>query len=319
MPHSAPLLPTCADAAHMRLLSLHRAHPIVDEPVALAPAYAFENAFVLSGGGSAGAVQVGMLRALFEAGIEPSLFVGCSVGALNAAFMAVNPTLARVHELDSIWRTLDRRTVFGTGRAAAVTHMIRRDAHLYEPTALYALIRRFMPLDDLSKTAVPCHVVTTDLENGLATYWSSGDPQQILAASACLPAVFPPVRLNGSYHVDGGVTCPLPLQRALELGARQVWTLDVSRWSIGRRAERMTALDVLLLSFSISRQGLTRTVRAAGANDFRVRALPEIDLGAFDIRDFSRTAELIDEGYSRTRQLLEQTPASGVRHQGVAS
>lgn len=303
----------------MRLRLLHRVPPVIGEAHEPAPEPAFDHAFVLSGGGSAGAVQVGMLRALFEAGIHPSVLIGCSVGALNAAFVAVDPTLARVRELESIWRSLDRRSVFGTGRTAAVTHMIRRDAHLYEPAALHALIRRFVPLDDLGKTAIPCHVVTTDLETGLPAYWSEGDPQLILAASACLPAVFPPVRLGGSYHVDGGVTCPLPLQHALDLGARQTWTLDVSRWSIGRRAERMTALDVLLLSFSISRQGLTRVERAASATDIRVQSLPEIDLGVFDIRDFSRTSELIEAGYSRTCRFLEQTPDSGSRQHGRAS
>jgi NTE family protein len=98
--------------------------------------------------------------------------------------------------------------------------------------------------------------VTTDLESGLSCWWSSGDPTVVLTASACLPAVFPPVRLGDSLHVDGGVTCPVPVDRALDLGAVRTWVLDVTGGTLGRRDERMTALDVLLLSFAISRSGL---------------------------------------------------------------
>ncbi len=267
-----------------------------------------KHAFVLSGGGSAGAAQVGMLRALMEAGITPSFVVGCSVGALNAAFLAVDPTLDRVRELESLWRGLDRRAVFGSGRAQAVTHLLRRDAHLYEPTGLLGIIERFVPLDDLAKTAVPCHVVTTDLETGRAAFWSSGDPRTVLAASACLPAIFPPVSLGGTLHVDGGVSCPLPIDRALELGATRVWALDVSGGSVGRRGDRMTALDVLLLSFSISRALLNTGARDAAGADARVVRLPEIDLGTLDIRDFSRTPALIESGYAAARTQLAGVP-----------
>jgi NTE family protein len=286
----------------MRALSLRgpRTGHVPDAP---------KHAFVLSGGGSAGAAQVGMLRALFEAGVVPSLLVGCSVGALNAAFVALDPTLDRVEELERLWRGLDRKTVFGSGRAQAVTHLLRRDAHLYEPAGLLGIIDRFVPVDDLAKTAVPCHVVTTDLESGLPAFWSAGDPRTVLAASACLPAIFPPVALGGSLHVDGGVTCPLPLGRALELGATHVWALDVSGGSVGRRGERMTALDVLLLSFSISRQLLNTGARAAVATDTRVVRLPEVDLGQLDLRDFSRTPELIDAGYAAARSQLGSVPA----------
>jgi NTE family protein len=263
---------------------------------------------VLSGGGSAGAAQVGMLRALLEAGIVPSLLVGCSVGALNAAFVAMDPTLDRVRELETLWRGLDRKAVFGSGRAQAVTHLLRRDAHLYEPDGLLGIIERFVPLDDLAKTAVPCHVVTTDLESGRPAFWSSGDPRTVLAASACLPAIFPPVLLAGALHVDGGVSCPLPITRALDLGATTVWALDVSGGSVGRRGERMTALDVLLLSFSISRRLLNTGAGVAAAADPRVVRLPEVDLGTFDIRDFSRTSELVDAGYAAARARLASVP-----------
>src|SRR5689334_18479475 len=123
-------------------------------------------AVVLSGGGSLGAVQIGALRALLEAGVKPDLFIGCSVGALNAAALAMSPTLARLDEIEAIWRSLDRKDVFGGNKRLLATHIVRGDDHLYEPDALRALVRRTVPIADLSDTLVPCHVVTTDLQSG---------------------------------------------------------------------------------------------------------------------------------------------------------
>lgn len=265
------------------------------------------DAVVLSGGGSLGAAQVGALRALLEHGVRPDLLVGCSVGALNAAFLACDPTPQRVAELERVWRALDRKDVFGPGRRLAgqvLSLAVRREDHLYEPHALRGLVRRWVPLADLSHTAVPCHVVTTDLRSGQPCWWSDGDPVAVLTASACLPAVFPPVPLGGSLHVDGGVTRPVPVERALALGAQRTWVVDVSGGSIGRRDERMNALDVLLLSFAISRSHLSGE-GAASRPEQRVVRLPRLDVGPLELRDFTQTARLIDAGYAAGLAALE--------------
>ncbi len=264
-------------------------------------------AIVLSGGGSLGAAQVGALRALFEAGIRPDLFVGCSVGALNAAFLAIDPTPARLDELERIWRKLDRADIFGKGRSASTTHTlmraVRRDDHLYEPDALRALVRAWVPLRDLGDTAVPCHVVTTDLIHGTPCWWSTGDPVTVLTASACLPALFPPVEMGGSLHVDGGVVAPVPIDRALDLGAMRVWVVDVSGGSLGRRDDRMSALDVLLQSFAISRSHLDRAL-SVQREDQTVIRLRRPDLGRLEMRDFSQTPRLMAAGYAVGREAL---------------
>ena len=75
-------------------------------------------AFVLSGGGNLGAVQVGMLQALADRAIVPDLLVGTSVGALNAAFLAAGPSPSRIAELAAIWRGVRRSDVFPTSLRA---------------------------------------------------------------------------------------------------------------------------------------------------------------------------------------------------------
>lgn len=262
-----------------------------------------QEAFVFSGGGSLGAAQVGALRALAEAGVRPDVVVGCSAGALNAGFLAVDPTPERVALLEQVWLELRRTDIFTDRRFAVARRLAARRDHLYSPHALRSLVRRWVPLADLADTAVPCHIVTTDLLQGRPAWWSSGDPADVLVASACLPAVFPPVRLDGSLHVDGGVTCPVPAQRALDLGADRVWVLDVSSDFHGWADERMTALDVLLESFAISRSllGHTHPVTYPGQ---RVVRLPALGIGRQDLRDFSRTPALLAAGLEAGRAMV---------------
>jgi NTE family protein len=260
-------------------------------------------AVVLSGGGSLGAAQVGALQALFEAGVVPDVVVGCSVGALNAAFVAIEPTLDRVDELEQIWRGMSREAVFPDGRFTVARRLAARHDHIYSPAGLRAVIETCVPLTDLAHTTIPVHVVTTDLRAGEPVWWSSGDPVAVLSASACLPGIFPPVPLAGSVHVDGGVTCPVPAQRALDLGAARVWVLDVARDFHGLTDEHMSAMDVLLESFAISRAHLGRRTPVVGAGQ-RVVSLPSLRMGRHDLRDFSRTSALLTAGREAGRAMI---------------
>src|SRR3954469_13352527 len=126
------------------------------------PGPAPREVFVLSGGGSLGAAQVGALQALFEAGIVPDAVVGCSVGALNAAYVAIAPTAERAGELEHIWRGMTRDAVFPDGRFTVARRLAGRRDHLYSAHGLRAVIEACVPLADLADTAVPVHIVTTD-------------------------------------------------------------------------------------------------------------------------------------------------------------
>lgn len=276
-------------------------------PVAVEPATAPppREVIVFSGGGSLGAAQVGALQALFEAGIVPDAVVGVSAGAINAAYIAMDPTPERAVALERVWRSMTRRDVFPDGRFTVARRLAARSTYLYSPHGMRALLARSVPEADLAMSAIPCHVVTTDLHNGEATWWTSGNPVDILSASACLPGLFPPVSLEGRLHVDGGVACPVPTQRALDLGASRVWVLNVSREFEGWSEERMTALDVLLESFAISRSQLGKREPVVGAGQ-QVVMLPSLPIGRHDLRDFTQTSRLIAAGREAGRLMVAE-------------
>jgi NTE family protein len=266
--------------------------------------------FALSGGGAHGAAQVGMLQALLAAGIVPDAFVGCSVGALNSAFMASAATLERSCELAEVWSHLNARDVFGSKRQTILNLLSGRD-YLLDPSRLRSLIDRFCAVSDLSHLAVPTHVVTTSLIDGKPFWWTAGAARDILAASASLPAIFPPVTLphptGGSHkHVDGGVSTPVPVAHAVGLGAKTVYVLDVSNWKECQNRERRsrTPLDVLIRSFDISRYtNLVDPASLAGPGQ-EVVVLPCPDVSGHGIKDFSQTQQLIAQARSVTTEFL---------------
>ena len=266
--------------------------------------WAYRDAIVCSGGGNLGAAQVGMLQVLLEAGIKPDVAVGCSVGALNAAFLAVDPTSERLEVLETIWRSLGTADVFTGNRRSVATHLLRRDAYLFEPDGLRSLIARCVPVMDLADTAIPVHVVTTDLDRGQPVWWTSGPPGDVLSASACLPGIFPPVHLGGGPHVDGGVLCPVPIDRAVQLGAARIWVLDVTGDKVPTLPAHPSALDVLLASFAAARRALLPETAGLARPGQQVTTVSVAGVPQLDVRDFSRTAELVEAGRDAARRAV---------------
>ena len=140
-----------------------------------------------------GAVQVGMMEVLLEHGIVPDALVGTSVGALNAAFLGWRPDRARVRELAARWMRLSTRDIFPGGTLTRMGHLLRQRPYLFSPAALSRLIDDWMPADELEDLPTPVRMVTTPLAGDTAVYHRHGDIQQLLLASAAVPAVFPPV------------------------------------------------------------------------------------------------------------------------------
>jgi NTE family protein len=212
--------------------------------------------FVLSGGGARGAVQVGMLRTLLAAGIVPHAFVGCSVGALNAAFMASEPTVDQVERLAGEWTRLQSADIFAGNLLTKAANLLRRRPYLYQTGGLQRLIREWAPVSRIEDLPTSLRVVTTKLSAGAPVYHDSGSLRDILLASTALPAMFPPVELpdegagRPTSHIDGGVADMVPIAGALGLQPTHVYVLDATiPPHVGRPR---SPLDVLVASLGIA-------------------------------------------------------------------
>ena len=183
-------------------------------------------AFVLSGGGSLGAVQVGMLKALSARGFQPDLLVGASAGALNAAFVAGHGfTPSSLDELGGIWRGLRRQDVFPFAPHRHLLALAGARSSLCAADGLRRLIDTNVTFDRLEDVSIPVHVVTTEVLSGREVLLSRGDPRPAVLASASIPAVLPAVEIEGRVLFDGGIADNTPISQAVALGADRVVVL----------------------------------------------------------------------------------------------
>jgi len=261
--------------------------------------------FVLSGGAARGAAQVGMMEALLEHGIVPDALVGTSVGALNAAFIGYRPDLARVRELRAKWLRLGTRDIFPGGTLTRMGHLIRQRPYLFSSAALGSLIDDWLPVRRLEDLTTPVRVVTTPLAGDTAVYHRHGEINDLLRASAAVPAVFAPVHLPDSCghpgpHVDGGVADLVPISGAADLAPTRVFVLDASvpaRLPTGR-----TPIDVLVASLGVSMRVRPEPDLGAGV---AVHRMTTPDLGA-RMTDFAFTAQHIADGRAAAERVVEE-------------
>src|SRR5450631_3357172 len=153
-------------------------------------------AFVLPGGSSLGAVQVGMAEALLETGIRPDLIIGSSAGSLNGAWLARHPGPEGAARLRDLWLTVRRRDVFPLSPGMLLGLAGRRD-HLVSSKALERWLITNALFSRIEQATIPLHIMATDLMSGAAVRLSSGDVVAALLASSAIPGVFPPVPWDG--------------------------------------------------------------------------------------------------------------------------
>jgi NTE family protein len=264
--------------------------------------------FVLSGGGSRGAAQIGMLRALLGAGIAPDALVGGSVGALNACFLGGDPTPGRVEALADHWMQMTSKSLTGP-RRAVVTNLARRRPYLYSADRLRTLVSDMMAANRLEDLAVPVRVATTELATGRPAHHDYGNLLDLLAASAALPGLFPPVMLGqpGSQtaHVDAGIAENIPLTgaAALAVPGDRVWILDITKRA--RMRNLRTPLDVLVAALAGSITNRPAAVFTPGVEVTHLKLDETYDCGT--VFDFSNTGTLFRLGEeSATTALLER-------------
>jgi len=261
-----------------------------------------KTAFVLSGGSSLGAIQVGMIQALMEAGIKPDFLLGTSVGAINATWLATQPDVEGALKLAEIWSGLRRQDVFPLNPWAGARGLLGRTNHVISNSGLRTILEKNLRIERLEETAVPVHVITTDLKTGRAVVLSSGPAIPALLASTAIPGVFPPVTIGRRELVDGGVANHSPIAAAIELGATRVVVLPIGYpWVRNQRTNALgMALHALARFVEQRLEGEARTYCHAA----EILMLPTVDSLSVSPADFSRTQDLIKLAYRSSRRYL---------------
>jgi NTE family protein len=272
-----------------------------------------KTAFVLGGGGVLGASQVGMLRALVECGIEPDLVLGTSVGAVNGAFFAAEPTLRTVEKLTEIWTSLSRGGVFAGSMASRAVTLARHRTHLHSALPLRSLLQENLPVQHIEDLPIRFECIAASIERATGRWFSEGRLVDAVAASCAVPGLLPPAPVNGEHFYDGGLVDSVPVARAIQLGAVEVFVLHVGRLEQPLRAPRWP-WEVGLVAFEIARRH--RFVEAmTSVPDGRCvhvlpighQQIPRLNLRYADARN---VRERITAAYLASRERLETLRAT---------
>lgn len=268
-------------------------------------------AFVLGGGGLLGAHEVGMLRALSEAGIRPDLVVGTSIGAVNGAFIAADPGRA-ADRLTDLWRGESMREVFSETVLGRAVRLMRSGTHLHAVEPLRRQFTETLGITEFGDLELPFHCVAASIEHASARWFSSGPLVPAVMASCAVPGLLPPAEIDGLHYFDGGLVDSIPVGKAVALGARTVYVLHVGRiesplpvparpWEVG------------LVAFEIARRHRFHEEMSALPPDVRVHVLPAggsqaaPGLGQFRYRSRNRVVHSIDRSYEASASYLAKT------------
>ncbi len=263
-----------------------------------------KTAFVFAGGGSFGAIQVGMLHSLIAHGISADMVVGSSVGALNGAFYAGDPTLEGVEKLGDIWRGLKRQDVFPMSWRTVLSFLWRRD-FLISHDGIRKLIDDNIPYRNLQDARVPVHIVTTDIISGDSIVLSEGSTSEAIVASTSIPGAFSPIRYKDYYLADGAISSNTPIQVAVQKGAKRLIILPTGHACatqappVGAVANALHALTLL-----IARQ-LVSELESLDP-DIEYFVVPPLCPLVGSPYDFSRTADHIARAIQTTDAWLAE-------------
>lgn len=260
-------------------------------------------AAVLSGGGNHGAVQVGMLRALAEHGIEPQLVLGTSIGALNGVAYAQDPTTAGIERLDRLWRGLGDAGIFPSSWLNALA-LARKGESIHTNDRLRGMVEGLLQVERFEDLRVRFQCVATDVAGVREVWFSAGPLVDPILASAALPGVLPSVDIDGVPYLDGAIVNDVPITRAVELGARTIYVLHCG--TIDRpRPDPRRPIDVVVQAYWVARHHRFKRDLETLPTGVEAIVMPTGATPTLRYNDFTRSGELLDAAYEASDRFLD--------------
>ena len=248
---------------------------------------------VLGGGGARGLAHIGVLRILEEKGIKPSIIIGSSIGAVIGAGFALGLNADEL-EVEAL-RYKGRWTIAKFFDFNIPTTSLLRGKKINK------YLNTFYNDAHFSDCQIPLRIVTTDLENAKAEVIRSGNIADAVQASIAVPGIFPPVRMNEKWLVDGGVINPTPIDYAEKEGADLIIAVDL----IMKRKVRIlkpNILSTVLLSYEIIRTQIIKDKLQAKKGSVIIIKPKMSD--TIDSFKFSQIDEFIQSGEEAARKAL---------------
>ena len=266
--------------------------------------------YVLGGGGSLGAVQVGMLQALGERVTPPDIVAGTSVGSLNGAVLALEPKSA-ANRLSHLWARMTRDRVFPGGLLAQARTLQHTRTHLFPNTGLTSVIADFIGAElTFADLALPFAAVTTDIATARPHVLRDGLLLPSLLASSAVPGIFPPVELGSLRLYDGGLVANVPMRQAVAMGARSLVVLDCNfPGSIPEVSGSIAEVLFYTVLVTIRSQAVLEAPLVA--SDVPVVYLHGPEPLRISPLDFRQTGPLIEGAYEAARSFLNELHLSG--------
>jgi NTE family protein len=270
-------------------------------------------AFVLGGGGHLGAHEVGMLGALLERGIVPDVVLGTSIGAINGAAVAADPTPEAVERLRAVWTRIESSDAFGGGMLGRLATLARTRTHLHENEGLRRMLHESLGVERIEDLRLPFQCVAACIESASERWFSEGPLTEAVLASSAVPGLLPPVEIDGAHYVDGGIVNSIPVGRAVELGARTIYVLHVGRIERPLEPPRWP-WEVGLVAFEIARRHRFVGDLAKLPPEVEVHVMPTgqsdppryTDLSQFRYRDVTKVRDHIDAAYGASLRYLDE-------------
>lgn len=256
-------------------------------------------AFVFAGGGSLGAVEVGMLKALVEAGVKADLVAGSSVGAINAAYFAATPDNRGAEGLERIWRGLRSSDIFPVSAWRGLLSLTGYASSFVDPSGLRAILEKSLPYRNIEDAALPCSLIATDLCTGTEVRLESGNAVDALMASAAIPGVFPPVVIGGNTLIDGGIAANSPIASVVARGAKRIVLLPTG-FSCSLESGSADPLTIAMHALNLMIAGQLRREIDYHSSLCEIFVAPPLCPLTVTPYDFSEAGEMIDRAYDST-------------------
>jgi NTE family protein len=246
-----------------------------------------------------------MLSELVARGIRADRVYGASVGAINGAAYAGDPTPEGMERLAGVWRDLTGDDIFPRTALDGPWAFLQKRASVHSNTGLRRIIEAGIDYDNLQDTAIPFEVVTTSMTDGRERWIAHGPAVEAVLASSAIPSIFPPVVIDGDVLVDGGVVNNVPISRAIDAGCTRLYVLLCGPLHYHPRLPRRPAEAALTAFFVAIHARFMRELATLPAGVEVVVFSGGGDPSA-QYRDFSGTKEMMDEGRAEVIDVLDR-------------